>query len=74
MDSIKVDTAPPDCYFLDNEEKESDKKIEQEVAHLRQELEEWKQRCEELEIELECMRHAFPEDDHDVLPNRRGIF
>jgi hypothetical protein len=38
------------------------------------ELEHWKSRCEELEIELECMRNAFPEDDHDVLPKRRGIF
>jgi hypothetical protein len=38
------------------------------------ELEHWKQRCEELEIELECMRNAFPEDDHDVMPKHRGIF
>lgn len=44
------------------------------LAHLKQELEGWKERCEELEIELECIRNAFPEHDHDVRPKRRGIY
>jgi hypothetical protein len=44
------------------------------LAWFQGEIEQWKQRCEELEIELECMRNAFPEDDHDVLPKHRGIF
>jgi len=38
------------------------------------ELAHWKQRAEELEIELECMRNAFPEHDHDVSPKRRGLY
>jgi hypothetical protein len=38
------------------------------------EVEHWKQRAEELEIELECMRNAFPEHDHDVSPKRRGLY
>ena len=36
------------------------------------EIEHWKQRAEELEIELECMRNAFPEHDYDVSPIRVG--
>jgi hypothetical protein len=44
------------------------------LAWFQGEVEHWKQRAEELEIELECMRNAFPEDDHDVLPKYRGIF
>jgi hypothetical protein len=38
------------------------------------EIDHWMHRCEELEIELECMRHAFPESDHDVSPKIRGNF
>ena len=38
------------------------------------EIEHWKQRCVELEIELECIRNAFPEHDNDVRPKQRGIF
>ena len=44
------------------------------IAHLVSELDGMTQRCEELEIELECMRNAFPEHDYDVRPKRRGIF
>jgi hypothetical protein len=44
------------------------------IAWFQNEVEQWKQRAEELEIELEVMRNAFPEDDHDVLPKHRGIF
>ncbi|MBW2645204.1 MAG: hypothetical protein JRE23_03310 [Deltaproteobacteria bacterium] len=38
------------------------------------EIEHWKQRAEELEVELECMRNAFPEHDNDVSPKIRGIY
>jgi hypothetical protein len=44
------------------------------IAWFQAEVEHWKQRCEELEIELECMMNAFPESDHDVSPKRRGNF
>jgi hypothetical protein len=44
------------------------------IAWFQSEMEHWKQRAEELEIELECMRNAFPEDDNDVRPKVRGIF
>jgi hypothetical protein len=44
------------------------------IAWFQSEVEHWKQRAEELEIELECMRNAFPEDDNDVRPKVRGIF
>ena len=44
------------------------------IAWFQSEVEHWKQRAEELEIELECMRDAFPEHDHDVMPKRRRNF
>lgn len=34
----------------------------------------WRQRCEELELELTLMQNAFPEHDNDVKPKQRGIF
>ena len=48
--------------------------VDEAIAHLVAELDGMAQRCEELEIELECMRNAFPEHDHDVMPKRRGNF
>lgn len=36
------------------------------VAHMQQEVEHWKQRCEELEIELLMMENAYDPDDTDV--------
>ena len=44
------------------------------IAWFQAEVEHWKQRCEELEIELECMLNAFPDNDNDVSPKKRGNF
>jgi predicted nucleic acid-binding Zn-ribbon protein len=44
------------------------------IAWFQGEVEHWKQRAEELEIELECMRNAFPEHDNDISPKIRGIY
>jgi predicted nucleic acid-binding Zn-ribbon protein len=49
-------------------------KINEAVAHLVAELDGMAQRCEELEIELECMKNAFPEHEDEILPKHRGIF
>jgi hypothetical protein len=38
------------------------------------EVEHWKQRCEELEIELECITNAFPNDNDSINPKRRGMW
>ena len=38
------------------------------------EIDHWKSRCEELEIEIECMRNEFFEHDNDIQPKRRGLF
>jgi hypothetical protein len=55
-------------------DEEEIQKFMDEAGWVGAEMNHWKQRCEELEIELECMRNAFPEDDHDVSPKRRGLF
>jgi predicted nucleic acid-binding Zn-ribbon protein len=44
------------------------------IAWFQNEVEQWKQRAEELEIELECMKNAFPEHENEILPKHRGIF
>jgi hypothetical protein len=46
----------------------------QDAGWVAAELDHWKQRCEELEIEVECIRNAFPEHDNDILPKHRGIY
>ena len=51
-----------------------EEQVNEAIAHLVSELDGMAQRCEELDIELECMRNAFPEHDHDVMPKRRGNF
>jgi hypothetical protein len=64
-------------HMFEDQAKEDEEKIQKfnsEAGWVGAEIEHWKQRCEELEIELEVMRNAFPEDDHDVSPKRRGLF
>jgi hypothetical protein len=60
-----------------NDQREEDQrtvnKFAKDAGWAEQELDHWKQRCEELEIELECIRNAFPEHDNDILPKHRGI-
>jgi hypothetical protein len=51
-----------------------DDKINEAVAHLVAELDGMAQRCEELEIELECLKNAFPEHEDEILPKHRGKF
>ena len=46
----------------------------QDVGWASAEIDHWKSRCEELEIELECIKNAFPETDDDILPKHRGLF
>ena len=50
------------------------KEFTQDAGWVAAEIENWKQRCEELEIELECMRNAFPEHDNDILPKHAGMW
>ena len=56
------------------QDEEKIKKFNSEAGWVAAEVEHWKQRCEELEIELEVMRNAFPEHDNDILPKPRGLF
>jgi hypothetical protein len=44
------------------------------IAWFQMENENLRQQVQELEIELECMRNAFPEHDNEILPKHRGIF
>jgi hypothetical protein len=53
-------------------DEEEIKKFMTEAGWVAAEMEHWKSRCEELEIELEVMRNAFPEHDNDVQPKIRG--
>jgi hypothetical protein len=57
-----------------DESRQEAKEFGQQAGWVAAELDHWRQRCEELEIELECMRNAFPEHDNDILPKERGIF
>ena len=64
-------------HMFEDQQNEDQKRVDEfndEAGWVEAEIEHWKARCEELEIELECMRNAFPEDDHDVSPKRRGLF